>query len=225
MNFLCISTSESITSVALSWGEHEDQISFDKKKFPTSETLIEKIDELLSLCHIERETIAGIGVNIGPGSFTGTRIGVATANGLGFGLRVPVAGFSSLDLIAEEWVSKNKNHEGKMLTAIDAGRKQFFAAFYEIQNGILKKIGPDALWDRTDFIQSSLKLPLAGWQLETGEIPFEPICPSALSCLHMLKQSAKLSFPSFVVPNYIRATDAENKKISPFGRNDNSNVV
>jgi tRNA threonylcarbamoyl adenosine modification protein YeaZ len=209
MSDLCFSVSESITSIAVSWEKNEDQIVFDRKN--SGALLIEKIDALLSAHHIAREDIARIGVNIGPGSFTGIRVAVATANGLGLGLRVPVAGFSSLDLIAEEWVLKNKKPAGKIVSAVNAERKQFFAAFYEIQNGIVKKIGPDTLWDKEDFIQASRTLPVAGWRLEAAGIPFEAIYPGALSCVRMLQRTAKLAFPSFASPNYIRATDAEIK--------------
>jgi tRNA threonylcarbamoyladenosine biosynthesis protein TsaB len=48
-----------------------------------------------------------IWVDCGPGSFTGIRVGIAAARGLGFGWQVPVLGFSSLALIAASWFARN----------------------------------------------------------------------------------------------------------------------
>jgi tRNA threonylcarbamoyladenosine biosynthesis protein TsaB len=48
-----------------------------------------------------------IWVDCGPGSFTGIRVGIAAARGLGFGWGVPVLGFSSMALIAADWFARN----------------------------------------------------------------------------------------------------------------------
>ena len=48
-----------------------------------------------------------IWIDCGPGSFTGIRVGIAAARGLGFGWAVPVCGFSSMALIAADWFARN----------------------------------------------------------------------------------------------------------------------
>lgn len=68
----------------------------EKKKFiagrKLSEKLILEIDKLLKENKLKPQDLTAIEVSPGPGSFTGTRIGVAVANALGFALRVPVNG-------------------------------------------------------------------------------------------------------------------------------------
>lgn len=68
----------------------------ERKKFAAgrklSEKLLPKIDNLLKKNKVELQDLVGIKVNPGPGSFTGTRIGVTVANALAFSLSVPVNG-------------------------------------------------------------------------------------------------------------------------------------
>jgi tRNA threonylcarbamoyladenosine biosynthesis protein TsaB len=59
-----------------------------------------------------------IWVDCGPGSFTGIRVGVAAARGLGFGWGVPVAGYSSMALIAADWFVRN---DGDAVTVVIEG--------------------------------------------------------------------------------------------------------
>ncbi len=65
-----------------------------------------------------------IWVDCGPGSFTGIRVGIAAARGLGFGWGVPVHGFSSMALIAADWFAR---HHGNAVTVvIDGGHGEKF---------------------------------------------------------------------------------------------------
>lgn len=63
-------------------------------------TVLEDIDALLRQAGARTGELEGIVVGIGPGSFTGVRVGLATARGLALGLDVPVAGVSTLDALA-----------------------------------------------------------------------------------------------------------------------------
>ena len=65
-----------------------------------------------------------IWVDCGPGSFTGIRVGVAAARALGFGWGVPVAGFSSLALIAAAWFAGHD--EDAVTVVIDGGHGEQF---------------------------------------------------------------------------------------------------
>ncbi len=62
--------------------------------------MLEDIDALLRQAGAHTRELGGIAVGIGPGSFTGVRIGLATARGLALALGVPVAGVSTLDALA-----------------------------------------------------------------------------------------------------------------------------
>ncbi|MDX6413876.1 MAG: tRNA threonylcarbamoyladenosine biosynthesis protein TsaB [Gaiellaceae bacterium] len=63
-------------------------------------TVLEDLDALLRQAGAHTRELGGLAVGIGPGSFTGVRIGLATARGLSLALGVPVAGVSSLDALA-----------------------------------------------------------------------------------------------------------------------------
>ncbi|HEU5278447.1 MAG TPA: tRNA (adenosine(37)-N6)-threonylcarbamoyltransferase complex dimerization subunit type 1 TsaB [Gaiellaceae bacterium] len=63
-------------------------------------TVLEDVDALLRQAGAHTREIGGIAVGTGPGSFTGVRVGLATARGLAFALGIPVAGVSTLDALA-----------------------------------------------------------------------------------------------------------------------------
>jgi tRNA threonylcarbamoyladenosine biosynthesis protein TsaB len=58
------------------------------------------VDRLLAECGIAAGDLGGLAVSVGPGSFTGLRVGIATAQGLGLGLGLPVAPVPTLDALA-----------------------------------------------------------------------------------------------------------------------------
>jgi tRNA threonylcarbamoyladenosine biosynthesis protein TsaB len=65
-----------------------------------SERLMAMVDQLLQDCRWETGDLEGLAVSVGPGSFTGLRVGVATAKGLALGLGLPVAAVPTLDALA-----------------------------------------------------------------------------------------------------------------------------
>ena len=85
---------------------------------------MEQIDNCLATSGKTYQDIERIGVSCGPGSFTGIRVGMATARGIGLGLNVPVAGVSCLD--ACEASALAAKSDGPLLSVLDAGRGEFF---------------------------------------------------------------------------------------------------
>ena len=63
-------------------------------------TLLEDVDALLRQAGAQTRELEGLAVGVGPGSFTGVRIGLSTARGLALALGLPVAGVSTLDALA-----------------------------------------------------------------------------------------------------------------------------
>lgn len=61
-----------------------------KGKRVSSQILLPLIDKILKKHHLEPKDLTGIEVNIGPGSFTGLRVGIAVANALGTFLKIPI---------------------------------------------------------------------------------------------------------------------------------------
>ena len=94
MNKLIIDTTDnSKTTVELQLKDKKDKIT--EKSVPKSQITLQLIDKILTKNGLKPTEIEEIVVNTGPGSFTGTRVGVAIANALGFGLDVKVNGSKS----------------------------------------------------------------------------------------------------------------------------------
>lgn len=75
---------------------------------------------------------------LGPGSFTGTRIGLAAIKGLGFAAGKPVIGVSSLDIIARNAKSCLDKNYSYVVAAVDARRNLVYAGIYKNKSGNLK---------------------------------------------------------------------------------------
>jgi len=90
------------------------------------ETLMPAAQFLCKQAQVELSEISVVAVDIGPGLFSGLRVGVAAAKALAQALRVPTIGVSSLDLLAFP-----VRHSGRLIVpAIDARRGELFYAFY-----------------------------------------------------------------------------------------------
>jgi tRNA threonylcarbamoyl adenosine modification protein YeaZ len=98
--------------------------------------IVTALDKLVAKAGAKRRDIAAIGVGIGPGSYTGLRVGVATAKGLARGLGVALAGFSSLAAMAYGGL-----HEGEEgVFALDARRGNVYAARFVKRAGELLEL-------------------------------------------------------------------------------------
>lgn len=93
-----------------------------------------------------------VGVSIGPGSFTGLRIGLSTAKGLAFSLRVPIIGVPTLDALA----ANITGCEGDLICpVIDARKGQVYTAFYRgHDDGGAERISPFYVIDPKDAVRS-----------------------------------------------------------------------
>jgi len=91
-----------------------------------SERLMPLIDFLLRECQVEREQLGAVAAAAGPGSFTGIRIGLATARGLAQGLNIPAIGVSTLEALAEAVVAPGS----LICPLLDARRSQVYTALY-----------------------------------------------------------------------------------------------
>ncbi len=94
-----------------------------------AERLMEFVDAALAAADRPIGAIDRIAVTIGPGSFTGIRVGVATARGLALALGKPAVGVSSLHVIAEE--ARTATPGRAVLAAIDAKRDEVYLQSYD----------------------------------------------------------------------------------------------
>jgi len=133
MIILAMDTATSATSVALSLGEGavlRDRDDPAPGGHPGHATrLLPMAAGLLAGAGLRWEDVERLAVGLGPGTFTGLRVGVATARGLAQSLGVPLVGFSSLAALARP-AARDPSSPGHVLSVIDARRGEVFAAVH-----------------------------------------------------------------------------------------------
>lgn len=101
-----------------------------------NEFLLPAIRFCLDEARLDYRNLGGIAVSLGPGLFTGMRVGVATAKALAQALSVPICGMASLDLVAYEVRYTPKT----ICVALDARRNEVFCAFYRSSPGGIQRM-------------------------------------------------------------------------------------
>ena len=95
-----------------------------------SQTLLPMLDEIVKMTELDLKTIDAIAVAKGPGSFTGLRIGSATAKGLGLALDKPLVGIPTVEALAYNLYDVN----GLICPIMDARRKQVYMGIYRYED-------------------------------------------------------------------------------------------
>ncbi|TPI14896.1 tRNA (adenosine(37)-N6)-threonylcarbamoyltransferase complex dimerization subunit type 1 TsaB [Mesorhizobium sp. B4-1-3] len=106
-----------------------------------AEHLMAVIETAMQIGGIGYLDLGAVAVSIGPGSFTGLRVGVSTARGLALALRIPAIGVTTLEALAAEGASAFPGR--KVLAALDAGREEIHAALYD--EALAETYGPSAV--------------------------------------------------------------------------------
>ena len=131
MKILAFDTSTFTASAAVLDGRDVLAESSAVLRATHSERLLPLVDEVLARSGVPLDAIERIAVGVGPGSFTGVRLGLATAKGLALATGIPLVGVTSLAaLAAAAWC-----HEGPPLATIDARRDEVYAAFFRPRAG------------------------------------------------------------------------------------------
>jgi tRNA threonylcarbamoyladenosine biosynthesis protein TsaB len=148
MLILGIETATQQVSVAI--GGHEGVLGMFEvcRGRRHAETLTPAIQFVCRQADIELAEIGVIAVDIGPGLFTGMRVGLAAAKALAQGLRVPMIGISSLDLLAFPL-----RHSGRPIVAvIDARKGEVFWACYRPVPGGLQRVSEPSVGTADDVV-------------------------------------------------------------------------
>lgn len=101
-----------------------------------SQTLVPMLDEIVKMTELDLKTVDAIAIAKGPGSFTGLRIGSATAKGLGFALNIPIIEVPTTDGLAFNMVGTDK----LVAPIMDAKRDQVYTGLYEFSDNDLVTI-------------------------------------------------------------------------------------
>lgn len=138
MKLLSIDTSTRNFSLAVSDGDKILNYRSVKLEKVLSSSIIPGIRSILDKSGISLKAINGFAVGLGPGSFTGLRVGLATIKGLAFATGKPVVGISSLDVLA----MNVKREKAQICTLCDAKRNLVYACFYQREGNQIKRESP-----------------------------------------------------------------------------------
>ncbi len=127
---LSFDTATPLVTVALHDGEDVVCELVSERPLQHGEQLAPRIDRALSETGLARQDLTAIGVGVGPGPFTGLRVGLVTARTLGFVLELPVYGVCTLDVLAVE-AADTGAVAGEFAVATDARRKEVYLASYD----------------------------------------------------------------------------------------------
>lgn len=127
---LAFDTATPLVTVALHDGEDVVWEGVSERRLQHGEQLAPLIDRALRETGLVRQDLTAIGVGVGPGPFTGLRVGLVTARTLAFVLEIPVYGVCTLDVLAAEAVATGAV-TGDFLVATDARRKEVYVATYD----------------------------------------------------------------------------------------------
>ncbi len=187
---LHIETATQICSVALSENETIIAGKSSDEKNAHSRVLTVFIDELLKSNDLKPQDLDAIAVSMGPGSYTGLRIGVSTAKGLCYSLDKPLIAVSTLQAMAWGMSAKaGKQSAGALFCPmIDARRMEVYAAIFDGSNEQVREILAEVI-DENSFAE----------QLQTQPIYFAG--DGAEKCKQLLSSNPNACFLDGFVPS------------------------
>ena len=128
---LAFDTATPYVTVALHDGTDVVTERRSEQRMKHGEQLAPLIEEVMADVGIVRQDLTAIAVGVGPGPFTGLRVGLVTARTLAFVLDIPVYGVCSLDVVAVEAALGGNPVGTDFLVATDARRKEVYLAEYD----------------------------------------------------------------------------------------------
>jgi tRNA threonylcarbamoyladenosine biosynthesis protein TsaB len=100
--------------------------------------LHQAINNLITESSIAINQLSAIAVSIGPGSYTGLRVGISSAKGFCYALKKPLLAISTLKIIANDAISRIEDKESMVCSMIDARRMEVFTALFDSQLNEIK---------------------------------------------------------------------------------------
>ncbi len=146
---LILGIESSTTQVGCAIGGHEGVLAsaHSSRGKRHAENLTPQIDFVSKQARIDLDEISVVAVDIGPGLYTGLRVGVAAAISIAFGLNVPMIGVSSLDLVAYP----ARHCQKLIVAAIDARRGEIFHSSYRQVPGGIQRVTEPAVSSPEDL--------------------------------------------------------------------------
>ena len=144
MYLLAIETSSAQGSVALYEGDSSVEEVLFTAGLVHGREVTSRVQDLLSRHGIGPGGLDAIGVSIGPGSYTGIRVGVTAAKTLAFALGIRVVAVSSLEAIAG---GVHRDRDGDIAVLVDGKQGHLYRALFRSNGEALRRMSPDGLLD------------------------------------------------------------------------------
>lgn len=225
MRILAVETATPAGGVALLDGERVLGEYCLNIKATHSERLMAAVDQLLSAAGWQLRDAEGLAVSIGPGSFTGLRIGVSAVKGLALALGIPIAAVPTLDALAATLPFAAH----PVCPILDARKGEVYASLYHWTDGTLHRdweylaLAPGALCDRLAgpviFVGDALETLRGLLESRLGDrAGFAPpgrrlpsaACVGALGAVRL--RAGETVDPTTLTPLYLRPSEAELKR-------------
>ncbi len=151
MKILAIDTSAVVASCALCEDGMPIAVYSQKAGLNHSQTMLPMVKNLLDNTSVSIDDVDMLAVSVGPGSFTGVRIGVSTIKGLAFAKNKICVGVSTLEAMAQ--TVSTLAADALICPVMDARRSQLYNAVFEMHGGKLIRLTPDRLIDADELLR------------------------------------------------------------------------
>ncbi len=187
-----------------------------------AEVLTPQIDFVCRQARVDLSEISVVAVDVGPGLYTGLRVGIAAGMAIAFGLGVPMIGVSSLDLLAFP-----VRHSPRLIVAaVDARRGEIFHAFYRQVPGGVQRLSEPAVGTAADLAADLLARGEEALLVGDGALRYSdefadmrgiepaevglahPTASSLVQLAHARALREEFVSPSELQPVYLRRPDA-----------------
>ena len=173
---LNIETSGEICSVALTRSGAVDFERQSAEGMKHAELLAPFVDEAMAEIRRKEDRLSAVAVSIGPGSYTGLRIGLSMAKGLAYGLDIPLLGIPTLEILAVKAMFRNREWTGEeiLVPMLDARRMEVYTAAYDF--ALRELLSPQPLILDDDSYISLLDSGREVWFFGDGSDKYKEIC-------------------------------------------------
>ena len=189
--------------------------------------LMKMAQDLLQNCDLQASDVDSVACAVGPGSFTGIRIGLAAAKGFAWGRELPLVGVSTLEAMARNVAVV----DGVYCAAMDARRDQVYTACFAMENGEFRRLTEDSaisllelqqmlsgferniylVGDGAALCYGAMSADIAGLNLLPEHLRMQRAAGTALLAWEHI-QNGHVIPAGEVQPNYLRLSQAERER-------------
>ncbi len=139
MKLLSISTASDILSLSIVENENLIASFSSEGNKRHAELITPKIKELLESNNLKLSNLDGVCVNLGPGSFTGLRVGLSTAKGIVFGANIQLFGYTNFEELLYQSITRN-DINGRIAVLIHSRKNEFYFGAFQIHGKIYSQL-------------------------------------------------------------------------------------